>query len=170
MGSRSPFQNHGRPDSSARGGFAGGMIVPFFMLRFPSCFQILVLILFLFIGLGILLMSPYSMLICLKRDQGQFHSSMEKRQRKSEQKFLEKKRELPRKLLQLKKARRSKCSFQTPLSMEGHPVDPETGEVLAEDFHRPSIRTRNFSHQQHQRFTCQIKNGLKGLKHTKSFQ
>ncbi len=56
-----------------------------------------------------------------------------KQKERREQKFLEKEARAAEKLLQQESRKRSKSVLPTPLSMEGHPVDPETGEVLAEE-------------------------------------
>ena len=58
---------------------------------------------------------------------------MEKRKERREQKFLEKKRAAEEAAAAEREQEEASAVLPTPLSMEGHPVDPETGEVLAEE-------------------------------------
>jgi len=88
---------HLRVESFAGGGMIGALLyapISFLFSNIGSYFIGL-----LFIGLGILLMSPYSI----------YAAAAEREQEEAS------------------------AVLPTPLSMEGHPVDPETGEVLAEE-------------------------------------
>ncbi len=73
-------------------------------------------------------------MICLKRGHKTFHASMEKRKERREQKFLEKEARAAEEAAAAEREQEEASAvLPTPLSMEGHPVDPETGEVLAEE-------------------------------------
>jgi len=88
----------------------------------------------LFIGLGILLMSPYSIYDLFEKGSEAFHASMEKRKERREQKFLEKEVRVAEEAAAAEREQEEASAvLPIPLSMEGHPVDPETGEVLAEE-------------------------------------
>jgi len=79
---------HLRVESFAGGGMIGALLyapISFLFSNIGSYFIGL-----LFIGLGILLMSPYSIYDLFEKGSEVFHASMEKRKERREQKFLEK--------------------------------------------------------------------------------
>ena len=134
---------HLRVESFAGGGMIGALLyapISFLFSNIGSYFIGL-----LFIGLGILLMSPYSIYDLFEKGSEAFHASMEKRKERREQKFLEKEARAAEEAAAAEREQEEASAvLPTPLSMEGHPVDPETGEVLAEEpFTESFPRSRN---------------------------
>ena len=123
---------HLRVESFAGGGMIGALLyapISFLFSNIGSYFIGL-----LFIGLGILLMSPYSIYDLFEKGSEAFHASMEKRKERREQKFLEKEARAAEEAAAAEREQKeARADLPSPLSMEGHPVDPETGEVLAEE-------------------------------------
>lgn len=122
MGSRSPFKNHGRLDSSKSGELCLWWYdrCPSFMLRFSS-FQILALFYYLLILIRTLDESLLHLRICLRRGRKPSMSREKRKERRGSR--------LPRKGSELlggkqaagKRERRLGAVLPTPLSMEGHP-------------------------------------------------
>ena len=123
---------HLRVESFAGGGMIGALLyapISFLFSNIGSYFIGL-----LFIGLGVLLISPYSIYDLFEKGSEAFHASMEKRKERREQKFLEKEARAAEEAAAAEREQEeARAVLPTSLSMEGHPVDPETGEVLVEE-------------------------------------
>ena len=110
-------------------------------------------------------------MICLKRDRKPSTLLWKNAKNVASRNSLKKKRELPRKLLQLNESKKKQVQFfQLPFQWKGILWTMKRERCWRKSRSQSPSQKPKFSHQQRQRSTCQMKNGLKSLKHTKSFR
>ncbi len=116
-------------------------------------------------------MIPYSIYICLKRDQEAFHASMEKRKERREQNSL-KKTESCRGAAAAEQERRSRVQFfQLPTFNGRASCRPQNGRGAGGGSRSQALPRSQLSHNNTRDLPARSKAKLKkSLKHTKSFR
>ena len=123
---------HLRVSSFAGGGLLGAILytpVAFLLSNIGTYFIGGLLIL-----LGLLLMSSYSVYDVYEQAVAAFHSFMEKREVRRQERFAEREEKKALQAEAEEAARIEQLAEASPMSTEGYPVDLETGEVIEPEF------------------------------------